>query len=75
MSMPAPPNPEDKSTAALLRAPAWWSLGFIGWYADVHHAIIAGRWTRTDEDALIFGLASWGIVMLLLLRRSERRRA
>ena len=53
----------------------WWSLAFVLWFANVHNAIIAGRWSRTDVDALVFGLGIWTIAVLLAtvpLRRANR---
>ena len=43
----------------------WWSLVFVLWFANVHHAIVAGRWGPLDEDALITGLGIWAIAVLL----------
>ena len=43
----------------------WWSLAFVLWFSNVHSAIIAGRWSRTDVDALVTGLGIWTMVVLL----------
>jgi hypothetical protein len=53
----------------------WWSLAFVLWFANIHNAIIAGRWSRTDVDALVIGLGMWTMVVLLAtvpLRRENR---
>jgi hypothetical protein len=53
----------------------WWSLAFVLWFANVHNAIIAGRWSRTDVDALVIGLGIWTMVVVLAtvpLRRENR---
>jgi hypothetical protein len=53
----------------------WWSLAFVLWFANVPNAIIAGRWSRTNVDALVTGLGIWTIVILLTtvpLRRANR---
>ena len=53
----------------------WWSLAFVLWFANIHNAIIAGRWSRTDVDALVIGLGIWTMVVALAtvpLRRENR---
>jgi hypothetical protein len=53
----------------------WWSLAVVSWFADIHNTIIAGRWSRTDFDALVIGLGIWTMVVLLAtvpLRRGNR---
>ena len=53
----------------------WWSLAFVLWFANIHNAIIAGRWSRTDVDALVIGLGIWTMVVVLAtvpLRRENR---
>jgi hypothetical protein len=53
----------------------WWSLAFVLWFANIHNAIIVGRWSRTDVDALVIGLGIWTMVVLLAtvpLRRENR---
>jgi hypothetical protein len=44
---------------------AWGGLAFVLWYSNVHNAVISGVWARTNGDALVYGLALWGIAIVL----------
>jgi hypothetical protein len=52
----------------------WWSLAFVLWFANIHNAIVAGRWAPIDDDALVTGLGIWTIVVLLWVSRHGKER-